>query len=105
MAETEYSGKDVSDSFDVVFSAFAVYSSVWSTGLGCESNRFLDGKGREMDVFFGTVLNIAAVLSSDLLGSQGVVVDITLDIVVGVALVCEHLEECRASGSWAPQHD
>ena len=58
-----------------------------------------------MDVVLGRVLNVTAIMNGDLLGSQGTVVDITLDVVVGIALVCDHLEECCTTGSWAPQHD
>ena len=105
MAETEYSGKDVGDGFDVVLPAFSVCSRVRGTSLGCEPDRFLDGEGREVDVVLRRVLDVTAIISGDLLGGQGVVVDIALNFVVGIALVCEHLEERRASGAWTTQHD
>jgi len=105
MTKSENSGEDVSDGFDVVVPALTICSCVWGTSLGGEPNRFLDGEGREMDVILGGVLNVTAIMGGDLLGSQGTEVDISLDIVVCIALVCEHLEECRASRPWAPQHD
>ena len=46
-----------------------------------------------MDIVLGGVLNVTAIMNGDLLGSQGTVVDITLDVVVGIALICDHLEE------------
>ena len=45
-----------------------------------------------MDIVFGGVLNITMIVGSDLVWSERVVVDDTLDVVVGVTLVCEHLE-------------
>jgi len=58
-----------------------------------------------MNVVLWRVLNVAAIMNGDLLRSQGTIVDITLDVVVGVALVCDHLEECCTTRSWAPQHN
>jgi len=105
MTKPENSGQDVGDGFDVVVPALAVRSRVWGTSLGCEPNRFLDGEGREMNVVLGGVLDVTAIVIGDLLGGQGTVVDITLDVVVGIALVCDHFEERCASRSWAPQHN
>ena len=105
MTETENCGKDVGDGFDVVVPALAIRSSVWGASLSCEPDRLLDGEGWEMDVILGRVLNIAAVMYSDLLGCQGTEVGITLDVMVGIALVCEHLEERRTPRPWTPQYN
>ena len=91
MAETKYSGKDVGDGFDVIFPAFAVGSCVWGTSLGCEPNRFLDGEGREMDVVLGRILDVTTIIGGNFLGGEGVVVNIALDLVIGIALICKHL--------------
>ena len=101
MAKTEDSGKDVSDFFDKLVPALTIRSGMWGTSLGRKANGFLDGQGRKMNVVFGGVLNVTAVVSSDVLWSERIVVDETLDIVVGIALVCEHLEESRASRTGA----
>ena len=105
MTKTKNCGKDIGDGFDVIVPALAVRSSVWGTSLCCKPNRFLDGEGRDMDVILRRVLNVAAIMNCNLLGSQGTVVNITLDVVVGIALVCEHLEECCASRPWTPQYN
>jgi len=105
MTKSENGGEDVSDGFNVVVPALTIRSCVWGTSLGGEPNGFLDGEGREMDVVLGGVLDVTAIMGGDLLGGQGTEVDISLDVVVGTPLVREHLEECRASRPWAPQHD
>jgi len=60
---------------------------MWGTSLGGESDRFLDGKGGEVNVIFGGILNVTVIVSGNIFWSEGVVVDITLDVVVSIALV------------------
>ena len=88
-------------------SSSLVWSSgwAWGAGLGRELNRFLSNQGREMDVVFGGVFNVTTIVGSDSVWSERVVVDNTLDVVVGFTLVCEHLEECCASRSQATQQN
>jgi len=105
MAKTEDSGEDVSDFFDKFVSSLTICSRMWGTSLGCEPDRFLDGQGREVNVVFGGVLNVTAIVSSNILWSERIVVDVTPNVMVGIALVREHLEERCASGSRATQHD
>lgn len=105
MTKAEDSGKDIGDFFDVVVPALTIRSSMWGTSLGRKPNRFLDGEGREMNIVLGGVLDVTTVMSGDFVGSQRIVMDITPDVVVGVALVCEHFEECRASRSRAAQNN
>ena len=68
-------------------------------------DHFLDNQGRKVNVVFGGVLNATAIVNSDILWSEIIVVDVTLNVVVGIALVCEHLEEYCVSGFQATQHD
>ena len=101
VAKSEDSDEDICDFFNELVPGLAVWSGMRGAGLDRKPDCFLDGQGREMDVIFWGVLNVAAIMGSDLFWSERVVVDDTLDVVVGVALVCEHLEECRTSGSRA----
>jgi len=105
MAKTEDGGEDVSDFFDELIPSLTVCSHMWGTSLGRESDHFLNGKGGEVNVVFGGILNVTAIVSGNIFWSEGVVVDITLDVVVSIVLVHEHLEERGASGSRATQDD
>ena len=105
MTKTEDGGEDVGDFLDKLVPSLTICSRMWGTSLGYEPDRFLDGQGGEVNVVFGGVLNVATVVSSDIFWSEGIVVDVTLDVVVSIALVRKHLEERCTSGSWATQHD
>jgi hypothetical protein len=58
-----------------------------------------------MNIVLGEVLDVAAIIRGDLFRGVRITVDIALGITIGVALVCEHLEESDASRSWVTQHD
>lgn len=105
VAKTKDGDKNVCDFFDKVVPGLALHTGVRCTSLGCELYRFLDGQSGEMNVVLGGVLNVTAILSGDLLWGQRIVVDFALDIVVGITLVREHLEESRTSRSWTAQHN
>ena len=101
MTKTEDSGENVGDLFDKFLPTLTVRSGTWDASLGRKSDGFLDGQGRKMDIFLGGVLNVTAVVSGNVVRSERIVVDDTLDIVVGITLVCEHLEERCAPGTGA----
>lgn len=105
MVKTKGSREDVSDFFDKVTPGLTIRSHVWRPGLGSESDCFLDGQGREMNIVLGRVLDITTIMSGDLLRGERAVSNIALNIVVCVTLVCEYFEKCRASGSWTAQYD
>jgi hypothetical protein len=58
-----------------------------------------------MNIVLGEVLDVTAIISDDLFRGIRIIVNIALDITVGVVLVCEDLEESDAPRSWAAQHD
>ena len=97
--------EDIGYFLDKLVSCLTLRSGVGRTSLGGEPDRFLDGQGREMNVVLWGVLDVAAIMSGDLFGGKGIIVNIALDVVVGITLVCEHLEESSTSGSWTAQND
>jgi len=105
MTKTEDGGEDVGDFFDKLVPSLTIRSCMWGASLGREPDRFLDGQGGEVNVVFGGVLDVTAIVSSDILWSEGIIVDVAPNGVVSIALVRKHLEERCASGSWATQHD
>jgi len=105
MTKTEDGGEDFGDLFDELVPSLTIRSRMRGTSLGRESDRFLDGQGGEVNVVFGGILNVTAIVSGNVFWSERVVMDVTPDVVVSIALVREHLEERCASGSRATQDD
>lgn len=105
VAKPKDGDEDVGDFADKLVSGLTFHSSVRCTSLSRKLDCFLDGQGGEMDVVLGGILDIPTIVSGDICGGERIIVNITLDVMVCVALVREHLEERCASGSWATQDD
>lgn len=105
VTETEDGGEDVGDFLDKLIPGLITGPGMWGTSLGRKPDRFLDGQGRKMNVVLGRVLNVTTIVSSDLLWSQRIVVNLALNVVISIPLVREYLKERRASRSRATQHD
>ena len=60
---------------------------LWRPRFGSEIKCLLDGQGREMYVVFRAVLNVTTIVLGNFFGCKGIVVDITLDGVILVALI------------------
>jgi hypothetical protein len=105
VAKIKYSGEDIDNLFDILLPSLTIRSCMGGMSLCRKSNSFLDGQGRKMDVVVGGALNVTAIMSNDFLWSRRVILNITLDVVVGITLVCEQIEGCCASRFWASQHN
>ncbi len=68
---------------------------------GGEVERLPDGEGGEVDIVFGTVLDVATVVLGELRGGEGVVVHVTVDVMKLAALVSQTFEESATSRSRA----
>ena len=105
MAKAENGEEDFGDFFDEVVPGLTFESDVGRTSLCGKLDRLLDGEGGEMDIVLWGELDVAAIMTGDIFRGERIVVNVALNVVVGIALVCEHLEEGGASRSWTSQND
>lgn len=89
MTETKDGCQDINNRLDVIIATMAADTSMlgWGSGLGSEAKGLFDSQGREVDVIFGTVLNISTIMLSDSLWGQRVIVDVARNAVVFVPVI------------------
>ena len=88
VTKTEDGGEHIGDLFDNLVPGLTIWSCTWGMSLCRKPDRFLDGQGRKVDVAFGRVLKVATIMGSDLVWSERIVVNVILDGVVCIAMVC-----------------
>ena len=76
---------------------------MWRPCLGSEVERFFYSECWKVDVVFGAVLHVAAVVLLYLLRCQRVVIYLAFDPVEVVALICEDAEKRAAPCSRATE--
>jgi hypothetical protein len=72
-------------------------SDFWSSHFGSEVKGLLDRQRREMHIVFGTVLHVTAIIFSDFLGCERVVVNLAFDRMILAALVGNRFQERGAA--------
>ncbi len=77
---------------------------------GCTRGRgkregFANRKRREVDVVFWTIQDIATEMFLEVVGGDGVVVDVARNRVVLLAMIGERLQKRGAARPWASQDD
>jgi len=77
----------------------------WGTSRSGEVDGLLDGKSWEMNVVFGTILDVATKMLRQLLRRKGIVTNIPADCMIFLCLVGERLQKCAASRSRITKND
>ena len=105
MPKPEHRFEDLGNPGDVLFSRYPVQARLWGPCLCREAKSLVDCEGGEMDVVFGTVLHVPAIMRLDLFGRERIVPHFSLDLMVLLPLIGQCFEEGAAPRSRAPKND
>lgn len=104
MPQTEDSDEDISERLPEVL-ARLIEAGTGRASTGGELDGLLDSEGREVDIVFGRVLNVASEVLLEFGRGERIVVNVAGHRAVLFPMVGESLEQSAAASAWASENN
>ena len=103
MAQTKDGLQSFDEQLHMSIARHSIQARARRSSASSEAEGLVDSKSGEVNVVFGAILHVSAVVPLDLLRGEGVVPNFTFNRVEILPLICEDFQQCAASGAWASE--